>query len=185
MKNDSRVPGPRKAHKNAQNLGHLLHLYSVMSLDMHKHDDVFINLLIVINKVNLSRAYYGLAFGEVLLDILHRSEGEVLLLGIVVYGEGDHPILTLNPGAGTRMGTWVFDPAQGTGSNTSGRRLIKGVFIAADISSVCQKMFLPGLDDQGLEDRRKMAKQVEMNRKGKGTQFRLSAAKYLQCIIVK
>ena len=28
----------------------------------------------------LSKAYYGLSFGEIVLDILHRCEGEVLLI---------------------------------------------------------------------------------------------------------
>ena len=41
MKNDSRVPGPRKADKSAQK-GYF-HVFFVLNLNMHKHDDVFIN----------------------------------------------------------------------------------------------------------------------------------------------
>ena len=36
-----------------------------------------------IYELPLSKAYYGLAFGEIVIDILHRTEGEVLLIGVV------------------------------------------------------------------------------------------------------
>eukprot|EP00392_Amoebophrya_sp_AT5.2_P013571 g13700.t1 len=105
-----------------------------------------------IYELDLSKAYYGLSFGEIVLDILHRSEGEVLMIGIVEYGLGDLPNLKLNPGAGERMAPWVFDPNYRDSPQLAGRKL-KGVFIAPDVAAVAQKFYLPGQDDVGLKYR--------------------------------
>ena len=39
-----------------------------------------------IYEIDLSRWYYGLTFGEVVLDIVYRTEGMVMLIGVVEYG---------------------------------------------------------------------------------------------------
>ncbi|CAD7944901.1 unnamed protein product [Amoebophrya sp. A120] len=105
-----------------------------------------------IYELDLSKAYYGLSFGEIVLDLLHRSEGEVLMIGIVEYGLTDLPILKLNPGAGERVAAWVFDPTYKDSPQLSQRK-VKGVFIAPDVSAVAQKFYLPGVDDVGLKYR--------------------------------
>ncbi|CAD7972620.1 unnamed protein product [Amoebophrya sp. A25] len=139
-----------------------------------------------IYEVDLSKAYYGLSFGEIVLDILHRCEGEVLLIGVVEYGVADLPFLRLNPGAGTRIAAWVFDPNY-KDSPQLAQRKVKGVFIAPDIAAVAQKFYLPGQDDVGLAYREqqkalqegaaraKAREQQGLQGKGAGNNKRLAA----------
>ena len=62
-----------------------------------------------IYELDLSKAYFGLTFGEAVLDIIHRTEGQVMLIGIVEYGGNtDVPLIKLNPGCSSKLAPWIY-----------------------------------------------------------------------------